>query len=82
MFKNYSNILDIGSNDGTFLNFFSNNKKKIGLYGIDPSAEGFIKNYKKDIKLIIDFFNTRSVKENFLKKKKKIFFNYFICDVL
>lgn len=71
VFKNYSNILDIGSNDGTFLNFFSNNKKKIGLYGIDPSAEGFIKNYKKDIKLIIDFFNTRSVKENFLKKKKK-----------
>ena len=27
--KKNKNILDIGSNDGTFLNFFSNKKKKI-----------------------------------------------------
>ena len=33
-----SNILDIGSNDGTFLNYFKNPKR---LYGIDPSAKKF-----------------------------------------
>ena len=29
-------ILDIGSNDGTFLNFFNNPKR---LFGADPSAK-------------------------------------------
>ena len=43
--KNGSNILDIGSNDGTFLNFFASNKK-LGLIGIDPSAKKFSKFYK------------------------------------
>ena len=27
--QNHSNILDIGSNDGTFLNFFAKNNKKL-----------------------------------------------------
>ena len=39
--KKDSNILDIGSNDGTFLNFFSKLNKKLNLYGIDPSAFKF-----------------------------------------
>ena len=38
--NNNSKILDIGSNDGTFLNNFSNNKY---LFGIDPSALKFKK---------------------------------------
>ena len=69
VFKNNTQILDIGSNDGTFLNFFSNIKKKVNLYGIDPSAGAFLDNYKKGINLIIDFFNKETVWENFIKKK-------------
>ena len=41
IFKKNAKILDIGSNDGTFLNFFS--KDKFELYGIDPSAKKFQK---------------------------------------
>ena len=71
IFKKNSNILDIGSNDGTFLNFFSKKKKNFGLYGIDPSAAAFLDNYKKDINLIIDFFNKNSVNKFFKKKNTK-----------
>jgi NDP-4-keto-2,6-dideoxyhexose 3-C-methyltransferase len=71
IFKNNSNILDIGSNDGTFLNFFSNSKKNFQLYGIDPSASAFLDSYKKDINIIIDFFNENSVNKFFKKKKIK-----------
>jgi NDP-4-keto-2,6-dideoxyhexose 3-C-methyltransferase len=42
--KKDSNILDIGSNDGTFLNFLSKNKK-INLFGMDPSAKKFAQYY-------------------------------------
>ena len=66
-----SNILDIGSNDGTFLNFFSKYKNKTNLYGVDPSASAFIKNYNKGIKIIVDFFNKDSVKKNFIEKNIK-----------
>ena len=71
LFKKNSNILDIGSNDGTFLNFFLDLKKKLNLYGIDPSASAFLSNYKKEIKIIIDFFNKKTVTNLFLKKKIK-----------
>ena len=42
LIKKDSQILDIGSNDATFLNFFKG--KKINLFAIDPSAEKY-KNY-------------------------------------
>ncbi len=71
LYKNNSNILDIGSNDGTFLNFFCDIKKNINLYGIDPSASAFLENYKKRIRVIINFFNENSVKKYFLKDKIK-----------
>ena len=71
VFKPKSKILDIGSNDGTFLNFFSKNKKKYSLFGIDPSADAFLKNYNNNINIIVDFFNKKSVKKNFLDKKLK-----------
>ena len=66
--KNRSNILDIGSNDGTFLNFIAD-KKKINMVGIDPSAKKFEKYYKKNINLIVDFFSYPKIK-NFLIKNK------------
>ena len=67
--KNNSNILDVGSNDGTFLNLFANKKKNINSIGIDPSAKKFEKYYKKDINLIVDFFTSSKIK-NFLIKNK------------
>ena len=45
--NNSSYVLDIGSNDGTFLNFFFKKNKKLNLYGIDPSAGKFEKYYRK-----------------------------------
>ena len=69
--KSNSNILDIGSNDGTFLNFFCSSKNKLNLYGIDPSASAFLDSYKKKVNIIVDFFNNLSVKKYFTKKKIK-----------
>ncbi len=51
-------IIDIGSNDATFLNFFAKEKiNNISLFGVDPSADKFKKYYNKKINLITDFFN-------------------------
>jgi hypothetical protein len=58
-------ILDIGSNDGTFLSFFNKNFNRIG---IDPTISKFKKYYDdKTILLVDDFFNS----ENYYKKIKK-----------
>lgn len=62
------NILDIGSNDGTFLNFFSKLKKKTNLVGIDPSAKKFEKYYNKKINLIVNYFSYK----NLIKRMKNI----------
>ena len=67
--KKNSKILDIGSNDGTFLNFFA--KEKFKLFGIDPSAQKFKKNYDRKINVIFDYFS----KENLDKKYKSMRFN-------
>ena len=56
------NILDIGSNDGTFLKYFSN---KNNLFACDPTIFKFKKHYKKNIKLIPKFFSS-----NHFKSKK------------
>jgi NDP-4-keto-2,6-dideoxyhexose 3-C-methyltransferase len=65
-----NNILDIGSNDASFLKLLGKNYR---LYGIDPSAEKFKKEYR-GIKLITDFFS----KKNILKhvKNKNIKFDF------
>ena len=45
-------VVDIGSNDGTFLSFF---KKNYCLIGIDPTITKFKNNHKKGIIKISDF---------------------------
>ena len=62
LIKKGNNLLDIGSNDASFLKLLG---KQCNLYGIDPSAKKFKKEYK-GMKLITDFFS----KKNILKKVK------------
>ena len=72
--KKNSNILDIGSSDSTFLNFFSNKRKNYNCLGIDPSAKKYLKYYNKDVNLIVDYFSAKSVNsalKNFKLKNKK-----------
>jgi len=54
-FKIKNNILDIGSNDGTFLSFFNN---KFKLFGCDPTIKKFSKYYRKDINQLPFFFSS------------------------
>ncbi len=61
-----SAVLDIGSNDGTFLNNF---KKSNKLYGVDPTADKFKKFYKPYVNRISSFFSYNNVKKFFGKNK-------------
>ena len=61
-------ILDIGSNDGTTLSQYEENKFQ--LIGIDPSAEKFRKYYRKDINLVVNFFSAKYFKEVFGNNSK------------
>ena len=63
-------IIDIGSNDGTTLSFYNNNKFK--LVGIDPTAKYFKKYYKKNIKIISNFFSKKIIKKYNYRKKAKL----------
>ena len=54
--KSNMKILDIGSNDGTFLSFFNNKYK---LFGCDPTISKFSKYYRKDINQIPFFFSSK-----------------------
>lgn len=60
-------VVDIGSNDGTFLNFYPENLIRIG---VDPSAKKFESFYKKNISVILDFFDKNSTKKILLNHKK------------
>ena len=64
-------ILDIGSNDGTFLNLLRS-LKGIKLFGMDPSSKKFLSNYKKNITVITDFFKKKIIRKisNHESKKK------------
>jgi hypothetical protein len=61
-------IIDIGSNDGTFLSFF---EKKFNLIGIDPTIKKFRKNYRKDIIKVENFFSKNAL-TSYTKKKAKL----------
>ena len=55
-----NNILDIGSNDGTFLSFFNS---KFKLFGCDPTIKKFSKYYRKDINQLPSFFSSKLFNE-------------------
>lgn len=53
-------VLDIGSNDGTFLSFFN---KKLKLFGCDPTIMKFGHLYRKDITKLPFFFSSKYFKD-------------------
>ena len=62
-------IVDIGSNDGTFLSFFD---RKFKLIGVDPTIKKFSKYYRKDILQIPNFFSYDILKNKLNNKKAKL----------
>lgn len=62
-------IIDIGSNDGTFLGFFKNFKN---LIGVDPTIKKFKKFYSKNITQIEDFFPSSSILNHIQNNKVKL----------
>ena len=69
--KNLNYLLEIGSNDGTFLENFKN--KKIKTFGFEPSKNVAELSKKKGIKTFNNFFNLKNVKKiNKLKNKINI----------
>ncbi len=57
--KSGSSVLDIGSNDGTFLSFFN---KRLKLFGCDPTIKKFGHLYRKDINKLPFFFSPKHFK--------------------
>ena len=67
LIKSGNRILDIGSNDASFLKLFGKNYK---LFGIDPSAIKFKKEYR-GMKLITNFFSKKNIIQNIKNKNVK-----------
>ena len=71
--KKGNNLIEIGSNDGTFLSNFNNNK--INTLGVEPSSNVAKIAKKKGIRTTNSFFTYLTAKK-FKKLKKKKNFNY------
>jgi len=81
-------VLDIASNDGTLLNFYS---KSLFRAGIDPTIKKFSHYYKEIDSKIPDFFSEKAVRKKTKKTFKvitalSVFYdienpNYFLSDV-
>ena len=61
-------VVDIGSNDSTMLQYYSNNLKRIG---IDPTGKQF-KQFYGDVDLIPNYFTANNYKDVYGDKKVKI----------
>jgi SAM-dependent methyltransferase len=63
-------ILDIGSNDGTFLATLI--EPGVTALGMDPSAEKFRKYYRPEIQIIPEFFSAAGFRRHFGAQKLKV----------
>ena len=80
-FKNVNNLIEIGSNDGTFLKNFSLNK--INSIGFEPSSNVANVAKKNGVKTINEFFNYKNASKlkNLEKKTELICAANAICHV-
>ena len=62
-------VLDIGSNDGTFLSFYPTNAIRVGM---DPTSVKFRSYYQPGIEVIADFFSAPTFRQHFGEKKARI----------
>ena len=62
-------VVDIGSNDGTALKYYTNPKTKVG---IDPTGKKFKKFYPADVDLIPDFFSADLFNQHYPNRKAKV----------
>ena len=76
-----SKLIEVGSNDGTFLSNFQNTD--INFIGFEPSANVAEKANKKNIKTINNFFNLKSISnlDDFIQKTKVICAANVICHI-
>ena len=79
--KNNSKIIEIGSNDGTFLNNFRNSN--LEYVGFEPSKNTADLAKQKEIKTINSFFNTKNLDlvKNFIGQTDAIFAANVICHI-
>jgi len=63
-------VLDIGSNDGTLLSFYP--EEKVTVVGIDPTAHKFAFFYRNHITVIPDFFSAELFQERFGTRRARI----------
>jgi NDP-4-keto-2,6-dideoxyhexose 3-C-methyltransferase len=63
-------VIDIGSNDSTTLRAYPD--MGLELIGIDPSAAKFKSFYPSDVKLVVDFFSAKKIREVVPTKKAKV----------
>ena len=79
--SNDSRLIEIGSNDGTFLENFR--KLDIEYVGFEPSYNVFKKANQKNINTINDFFSTQSIDKvkNFKKKTDVIVGSNVVCHI-
>ena len=79
--SNDSRLIEIGSNDGTFLENFR--KLDIKYIGFEPSYNVFKKANQKNINTINEFFSTQSIDKvkNFKKKTDVIVGSNVVCHI-
>jgi methylation protein EvaC len=79
--KSNSKIIEIGTNDGTFLKNFS--KDKIKMMGFEPSANVAKEAKKNGIPVVADFFNSNNIFKipSFIKKTDLICASNVICHI-
>ena len=79
--KTNSKLIEIGSNDGTFLNNFKNSS--IEFVGFEPSENVAKKAEEKNIKTINNFFNRKNIKnlKNYINNTDIICASNVICHI-
>ncbi len=79
--KTDSKLIEIGSNDGTFLKNFE--KSNINYLGFEPSINVAKEAKKKNVRTLVNFFNLESIKKipEFLGKTNLVCASNVICHI-